>query len=72
VKFDEKLTMGEDLLLIKQARKFGKFFHLSTRTVLTSTRRLDEEGYWKLFTQWTFVGMLPPRHQARFGYKAIR
>ncbi len=72
LRFDENLTMGEDLLLIKQARKFGKFFHLTTRTVFTSTRRFDEMGYWKLAARWSFVGALPRRYQAKFGYKPVR
>lgn len=72
LRFDEHLTMGEDLLLIKKAREFGKFFFLPTRTVYTSTRRFDSEGYWRIFFQWNFVALLPPRLQKRFGYKITR
>src|SRR6185437_4470960 len=72
LRFDEHLTMGEDLLLIKQARKSGRFFFLPTRTVYTSTRRFDTEGYWAIFFQWNFVALLPPRLQKRFGYKITR
>jgi glycosyltransferase involved in cell wall biosynthesis len=72
LRFDEVLTMGEDLLFIRQARKSGKFFFLPTRTVYTSTRRFDTEGYWKLFLQWTLVAILPKRQQKEFGYKVIR
>jgi glycosyltransferase involved in cell wall biosynthesis len=72
LRFDERLTMGEDLQLIKQACRFGKFFFLPTRTVYTSTRRFDAVGYWRLFFQWTFVSMLPARRQKEFAYKIIR
>jgi glycosyltransferase involved in cell wall biosynthesis len=72
VRFDERLTMGEDLRLIKEARRSGKFFFLPTRTVYTSTRRFDTVGYWSLFLQWTFVSVLPPQRQKAFSYKAIR
>jgi cellulose synthase/poly-beta-1,6-N-acetylglucosamine synthase-like glycosyltransferase len=72
LRFDEHLTMGEDLLLIQQARRSGKFFFLPTRTVYTSTRRFDTVGYWSLFFRWTFVSILPPRQQKKFGYKVVR
>jgi glycosyltransferase involved in cell wall biosynthesis len=70
--FDEHLTMGEDLLLIRQARKFGKFFYLPTRTVHTSTRRFDAVGYWRLLFHWGFVEILPLRQRKKFGYQVIR
>ncbi|EUA85216.1 putative glycosyl transferase [Mycobacterium ulcerans str. Harvey] len=44
LRFDEHLIIGEDLLLIKQARKLGKFFYVPTDTVYTSTRRFDTVG----------------------------
>ncbi len=72
LRFDEHLTMGEDLRFIKQARRFGKFFYLPTHTVHTSTRRFDAVGYWKLFFQWGFVEILPLRQRRKFGYKVIR
>jgi glycosyltransferase involved in cell wall biosynthesis len=72
LRFDERLTMGEDLLLIQQARRSGKFFVLPMRTVYTSTRRFDTVGYWSLFFQWTLVSILSPRRQKNFGYKVIR
>jgi glycosyltransferase involved in cell wall biosynthesis len=72
LRFDEHLAMGEDLLLIKQARKSGRFFYLPTRTVHTSTRRFDAVGYWTLFFYWTFVSVLPLTQRKSFRYKTIR
>ena len=72
IRFDERLTMGEDLLLIKQAMQSGAFFFLPTRTVYTSTRRFDTVGYWRLFARWTFVSLLPARVQKSFGYDIVR
>ncbi|PQM45190.1 Putative glycosyltransferase EpsH [Mycobacterium talmoniae] len=72
LRFDENLTMGEDLLLIRQARRSGKFFYLPTKAVYTSTRRFDTVGYWSLFFHWSFVAVLPRRQQKKFGYEAIR
>jgi glycosyltransferase involved in cell wall biosynthesis len=72
LRFDEHRIMSEDLLLINEARKSGKFFYLPTRTVHTSTRRFDDLGYWTLFFQWTLLAFVPMRRRERFGYKVIR
>jgi glycosyltransferase involved in cell wall biosynthesis len=72
IRFDERLTMGEDLALIKRARESGDFFFMPTRTVHTSTRRFETVGYWRLFARWTLVSLLPMRLQKSFGYRIIR
>jgi glycosyltransferase involved in cell wall biosynthesis len=72
LRFDEKLTMNEDLHLILGALAYGDFFFLPTRSVHASTRRFDEEGYWKLFFSWTIIANLPQWLQPRFTYKVIR
>ncbi len=72
LRFDEHLIIGEYLLLIKQARKLGKFFYVPTDTVYTSTRRFDTVGYWRLYFQWASFEILPRRLQKRRGYKVIR
>jgi glycosyltransferase involved in cell wall biosynthesis len=72
IKYDTHLEMAEDLKFIKDARKFGKFFFFSTKEVLSSTRRFEQVGWWKLFFQWTFVGILPKFLQKKFIYKTTR
>jgi glycosyltransferase involved in cell wall biosynthesis len=72
LRYDETLVMAEDLHMIKQARKHGKFFFVPTKSVSTSTRRFDQEGYWNIFFQWTFVANLPKSMQRRFTYKLVR
>ena len=72
VRFDEDLVMGEDLHVIAQARKFGEFLFLPTKTVFTSTRRFDKLGWWYIFFSWTFVAMLPEHIQRRFSYEVVR
>lgn len=72
LRFDEHIDMGEDLLLIKQARKRGGFFFLPTRTVYTSTRRFEAVGYLKLYLQWASFEILPRRLQKRRDYRVIR
>ena len=72
IRFDESITMGEDLILIDEAREEGEFFYLPTPSVYTSTRRFDKEGWWKIFFSWTFVAMLPDRIKRKFDYKVVR
>ena len=72
IKYHEGLEMGEDLKLIKDARKYGKFFFLNTHEVYSSTRRFEQIGWWKIFFQWTFVANLPHFLQKKHGYKVIR
>ena len=72
VHFDEKLTIGEDLHVMRQAMKQGGFFFMQTRSVSTSTRRFEQEGWWRILFRWTFVGLLPPKLQQRFTYKIVR
>ncbi|POY04742.1 hypothetical protein C3477_15305, partial [Mycobacterium kansasii] len=59
-------------LLIKQARKLGKFFYVPTGTVYTSTRRFDTTGYWRLYFQWASFEILPRQLQKRRRYKVVR
>ena len=70
--FDEQLVAGEDLALIAFARKFGKFFVFPTKDVFTSTRRFQDEGWFKVFFMWTFVASLPDSIKKRFSYKVVR
>lgn len=72
VKYDETMTMGEDLKFIKEALKYGKFFLLKTKTVYTSTRRFEQSGWWWIFFQWVFVASLPISWQSKFNYKITR
>lgn len=72
IHFDEHMVMGEDIVLIKTAMKKGSFFFMPTKSVFTSTRRFDQEGWWKIFFSWTFVAMLPPALKRRFDYKVVR
>ncbi len=72
VHFDERLVMGEDLKLIRDASQYGRFFYFLTKDVYTSTRRFEQEGWLKVFFHWIFVSLLPYRIQKYFTYKTIR
>ncbi|MBU6431316.1 MAG: glycosyltransferase [Patescibacteria group bacterium] len=72
ISFDENLSMGEDLKLIRDARRYGRFFYFPTKDISTSTRRFEHYGWFNLFFIWMFVAMLPRKLQRRFVYKVIR
>jgi glycosyltransferase involved in cell wall biosynthesis len=71
-RFDEELRMGEDALLIRRARKTGRWFYLPTRSVHTSTRRFDADGYWRIFFRYWYFSLLPVRYWKAFDYRVIR
>lgn len=54
VRFDEHIQFAEDLKLIKDARRFGRFFFVPTGSVSTSTRRFETLGWMKLMFVWIF------------------
>lgn len=72
IRFDENLSMGEDLKLIHDARRYGNFFYFSTKDVGTSIRRFEHYGWFSIFFFWMFVALLPAKIQRRFVYKVIR
>ncbi len=71
-RFDEHMTMGEELEFIQFALGDGSFFFFSTDMVHTSTRRFEKEGWFKIFFSWIFVAMLPPHLKKKFTYKVVR
>jgi len=72
ISFDEDMALGEDLKLIREAVRYGRFFYFSTSEVYTSTRRFEEEGWFRVFFHWMFVAILPTKLQRRFSYKVVR
>lgn len=72
IKFDENLTFNEDLTLIKQAKKYGRFHFLWTSEVITSTRRFDKVGYLKQFLIWVYFNIIPERKRRQIKYPVIR
>lgn len=61
VKFDTERQFGEDLALIRDARRFGKFFFFSTSSVLTSTRRFEKVGWLKQHALWIWQSLVLAR-----------
>lgn len=51
------LAIFEDLDLVRELRRIGKFVHLSS-TVVTSSRRFAEGSFVVTFTRWVFLQLL--------------
>lgn len=58
VKFNEKMSLAEDLQFIQDCLAYGKFFYFDTDCVLTSVRRFEKIGWIKLFIKWNFDALV--------------
>lgn len=72
VHFDEGLVWMEDFRYVETLRTRGEFFFLHTRSVSTSTRRLDKDGWFFLLFWQTLIGILPIPLQRWFTYSVVR
>jgi len=72
VKFNEELHLAEDLQLIKDCLKYGKFFYLDTDTVFTSVRRFENYGWFGLFLKWNIDALLWRFRNSKHDYPVIR
>lgn len=70
--FHESLHFAEDLLFIKECRRYGKFFFLPTDQVSTSTRRFESRGYLRQSLRWVVEALLPMRLKLSRKYHVIR
>jgi glycosyltransferase involved in cell wall biosynthesis len=71
VKYDEELVSGEDMKYSRQLSKYGKYFFMPTKQVITSARRFKQKGYIKMF----FINMqsgLPKKILKNRGWEVIR
>ena len=71
-RFNESQVLMEDLSFIRMMRRSGKFFFMHTKSVTTSTRRFEADGWVRLFLLYLGVGILPRTLQRRFGYDPVR
>ncbi len=72
ISYDEALTLGEDIDVIRQAERYGTFFYFPTKEVETSTRRFEAVGWLRLTLKWTIDALLPKRLQRKKEYERIR
>ena len=72
VKYDENLRLGEDYVILRELRKYGKFFFLSSTKLKTSIRRFEHQGIVKTLFFWIMGSILPRRIKKNIEYKVIR
>jgi UDP-N-acetylglucosamine:LPS N-acetylglucosamine transferase len=72
VRFREDLNFAEDLVFIRECRRYGRFFFVPTDQVQTSTRRFDSHGYLRQSLRWLIEALLPVRFKARRPYDVVR
>jgi glycosyltransferase involved in cell wall biosynthesis len=71
LKYDEELVSGEDMKYSRQLAKYGPYFFMPTKQVITSARRFKQKGYLKMF----FINMqsgLPKKILKNRGWEVIR
>jgi len=72
IRFDEDLTFEEDYKFLSELKKYGEYFFFNTESVLTSTRRFDKYGWFKLFFIWFSYVITPSYFKRKIQYKVVR
>jgi glycosyltransferase involved in cell wall biosynthesis len=72
IKYDERLNFTEDLKLNKEMMKYGKFFFVPTKNVITSTRRTEKVGNFNQILKWTAQSFMPYKAKIKRDYEVIR
>jgi UDP-N-acetylglucosamine transferase subunit ALG13 len=72
VGYREDLNFAEDLVFLRECRRYGRFFFVPTRQVTTSTRRFDSKGYLRQTLRWLYEALLPIRFKRYRKYDVIR
>ncbi|MHB8810177.1 MAG: glycosyltransferase [Desulfobulbaceae bacterium] len=70
--FREDLHFAEDLLFIRECRRYGRFFFVPTDQASTSTRRFETRGYLRQGLRWLYQALLPLRLKMNQPYDVIR
>lgn len=70
--FREDLNFAEDLLFIRECRRYGRFFFLPTDQVGTSTRRFQAKGYIRQGLRWLIEALMPLRFKVHRKYDVVR
>jgi glycosyltransferase involved in cell wall biosynthesis len=71
-RFDEGITLAEDLKYIKDLLPYGNFFYFNTDTVATSTRRFDAVGWNLQFIKWNWDALMFKLFKKAPEYPVIR
>ena len=70
--FREDLNFAEDLIFIRECRRYGRFFFVPTDQVATSTRRFEARGYLRQSLRWLVEALMPLRLKSHRKYDVIR
>jgi len=71
-KYDEELTLMEDVRYARDLSKHGKYFFMKTKNVLTSARRFEQKGYLRMFFLNIYYGILPKKINKKNKWEVIR
>lgn len=71
-KYDEELTIMEDVNYGRSLSKHGKYFFMKTNDVITSARRFEKNGYIKMFFINIYIGILPKKILKKKTWATIR
>jgi glycosyltransferase involved in cell wall biosynthesis len=71
-KYDESLAATEDLKYGKALSKYGKYFFMETDSVISSSRRFEQRGYWGMFFINIGYGIMPRSFLKKIGWEVIR
>lgn len=72
VRYDENLKVGEDYIIIRKIREYGRFFFLWSDQAETSTRRFQKWGSFKLFSMWIKGSLGGYQYKKKLKYELIR
>ncbi|MHB1229794.1 MAG: glycosyltransferase [Halothiobacillus sp.] len=70
--FDPELRFSEDLVFIRECRRYGRFFFIPSNQVATSVRRFEARGYFRQGLRWLVESLMPMRMKKLRGYDVIR
>jgi len=72
VRYDEELTVTEDLWYSRDLLKLGRYFFMKTKNVIVSARRFRQKGYIKMFFINIYLGLLPKSIAKKKGWEVVR
>src|ERR1035437_1537951 len=72
LRYDETLTFGEDTKMLQACSRTSRHFYLRTRSVVSSTRRFQKNGWIGQLFNWIYLASLPYHKKQSARYTAIR
>ncbi|MGC8696852.1 MAG: glycosyltransferase [Halothiobacillus sp.] len=70
--FDPELSFSEDLVFIRECRRYGRFFFIPSDQVSTSVRRFEAKGYFRQGFRWLIEALMPVRMKKNRSYDVVR